>query len=50
MLLRDSPFKGLVTFDDVIEVAGKSGSGTLEVYSGEFVELVIRARALQASF
>ena len=50
MLLRDSPFNGSATFDDVMDIAGKAGSVRLATYSGEFVDLVVRARALHASF
>ena len=46
MLLRDSPHKGSVTFDDVIRIAEASKGADTEGYRAEFIELVRRARAI----
>ncbi len=46
MLLRDSPHKGSVTFDDVIRIARASRGVDAEGYRAEFIELVRRARAI----
>ena len=46
MLLRDSPHKGSVTFDDVIRIAEASKGADAEGYRAEFIELVRRARAI----
>ncbi len=46
MLLRDSPYKGSVTFDEVIRMAEASRGADAEGYRAEFIELVRRARAI----
>ena len=46
MLLRNSPHKGSVTFDDVIRMAEASKGADAEGYRAEFIELVRRARAI----
>jgi Ca-activated chloride channel family protein len=47
MLLRDSPYKGTLTFDGVLEIANQTLSDDPGAYRKEFVELVRTARALK---
>ena len=46
MLLRDSPEKGTLTFDGVLELAGSSLGDDASGYRQEFLELVRKAKAL----
>jgi Ca-activated chloride channel homolog len=46
MLLRDSPDKGTITFDGVLELAGSSTGDDASGYRQEFLELVRKAKAL----
>ncbi|HMB04679.1 MAG TPA: von Willebrand factor type A domain-containing protein [Isosphaeraceae bacterium] len=46
MLLRDSPAKGTITFDGVLELAGSSLGHDASGYLREFLELVRKAQAL----
>jgi Ca-activated chloride channel homolog len=46
MLLRDSPHKGSLTYDGVIEIAQPTIAGDAYGYHGEAVELVRKAKAL----
>jgi Ca-activated chloride channel homolog len=48
MLLRDSPYKGSLTYDGVIEIAQPTIAGDPSGYHAEAVELVRRAKALKA--
>ncbi len=48
MLLRDSPYKGSLTYDGVVEIAQPTIAGDLSGYHGEAVELVRKAKALAA--
>ncbi|MBI4471466.1 MAG: DUF3520 domain-containing protein, partial [Acidobacteria bacterium] len=47
MVLRDSPHKGQVNLDMVIEIAEKSRGADRNGYRDEFIRLVRKARALQ---
>ena len=47
MILRDSPYKGIATFDSVIERAEASAGSDREGHREEFIELVRRARAIR---
>ena len=47
MLLRDSPYKGTLTFDGVLEMANQTLSEDQGGYRKEFVDLVRKARALK---
>ncbi|MEJ2078441.1 MAG: von Willebrand factor type A domain-containing protein [Acidobacteriota bacterium] len=46
MLLRDSKFKGNLTWDDVLRIAQNSRGEDSQGYRGEFIDLVHRARAI----
>ena len=46
MILRDSPHKGQVTFDGVLELAQEGKGADASGYRGEFIELVRAAKAL----
>ncbi len=46
MLLRDSKFKGSLTWDDVLRIAQGSRGEDTGGYRGEFIDLVQRARAI----
>ena len=46
MLLRDSPYKGTLTYAGVLEIALPTLSRDRAGYRKEFVELVRRAQAL----
>ena len=46
MLLRDSRFKGDLSWDEVLEMARKSRGEDSEGYRSEFLDLIRRARAL----
>ncbi|MBW4576284.1 MAG: VWA domain-containing protein [Aphanothece sp. CMT-3BRIN-NPC111] len=46
MLLRDSPYKGKATFDEVLSLASQSQSEDLEGYRAEFIRLVTRSKTL----
>ena len=48
MLLRDSPFKGSLTYPAVLEIAQPSLANDPSGYRREFVELVRKAQALSA--
>jgi Ca-activated chloride channel family protein len=48
MLLRESPFKGSLTYDGLLEIALPMLAHDPSGYRREFVELVRKARALQA--
>ncbi len=48
MLLRDSPYKGSLTYDGVIEMAQPTVAGDPSGYHAESVELVRKAKALKA--
>ena len=48
MLLRDSPYKGSLTYDGVIEMALPTVAGDPSGYHAESVELVRKAKALKA--
>jgi Ca-activated chloride channel family protein len=47
MILRDSPHKGSATFDSVRRIADRARGGDASGYRSEFIELVVRARALR---
>ncbi|HYH05455.1 MAG TPA: YfbK domain-containing protein [Thermoanaerobaculia bacterium] len=47
MLLRDSPYKGTATWDDVFTLARLAQDADLDGTRKEFVELVAKAKALQ---
>ena len=49
MLLRDSPYKGTLTYDGVLEIAQPTLANDPSGYRREVVELVRKARALSAS-
>ena len=46
MLLRDSPYKGSLTYDGVLEIAQPTLADDPSGYRREFVDLVGRAQAL----
>jgi Ca-activated chloride channel family protein len=46
MLLRDSPYKGTITWGGVLELAGSSLGSDVSGYRKEFLELVRKAQAL----
>ena len=46
MLLRDSPYKGDLTWDEVLRIARSSQGDDTEGYRGEFLDLVRRAWAI----
>ena len=46
LLLRDSQFKGDLTYDDVLEIADQSQGKDDLGYRGEFIVMVKRARML----
>ena len=46
MLLRDSPHRGLLTWEAVAEIAGAAGGPRADEYRAEFLRLVEKARAL----
>lgn len=48
MLLRDSPHKGNLTFESVLQLAERGLGDDREGYRAEFVDLVRRARQLRA--
>ena len=48
MLLRDSPYKGSLTYDGVVEIALPTLASDPSGYHGEAVELVRKAKALKA--
>ena len=47
MLLRDSMYKGTITFDGVLEIAGTVSEGDESGYRKEFSELVRKARDIR---
>ena len=47
LLLRDSPFKGRASWDDVLERAESSRGTDRSGYRGEFLDLVRKARSLE---
>ena len=49
MLLRDSPYKGSLTYDGVLEIAQASLKNDPSGYRREFAELVGRGKALSAA-
>ncbi|HUP58696.1 MAG TPA: VWA domain-containing protein, partial [Bdellovibrionota bacterium] len=46
MLLRDSPFKGTITWEEVLDLAQTGRGEDRHGYRGEFIELVKKARDL----
>ena len=48
MLLRDSPYKGSLTYDGVLEIAQASLMNDPSGYRREFAELVHKSKALSA--
>jgi Ca-activated chloride channel family protein len=46
MLLRDSPYKGTITWGGVLELAGSSLGSDVSGYRKEFLELVHKAESL----
>ncbi len=49
MLLRDSPYRGSLTYDGVLEIARPALQNDPSGYRREFIELVRKARALSAA-
>ena len=47
MLLTDSKYKGTITFDGVLEIAGQVSEGDGSGYRKEFGELVRKARDIK---
>ena len=47
MLLRDSKYKGTITFDGVLEIAGQTIEEDASGYRKEFSELVRKAREIR---
>lgn len=48
MILRDSPYKGDINFDSVLELATESRGSDTQEYRAEFIELVKKANQLKA--
>jgi Ca-activated chloride channel family protein len=49
MLLRDSRYKGTLTFDGVLEIAGQTLNDDPSGYRKEFVDLVRKARDIKVA-
>ena len=48
MLLRDSTYRGTITFDGVLEIAGQVSEGDESGYRKEFSELVRKAKEIKS--
>ena len=46
MILRDSPYKGISSIEDVLQIARTSLDGDEDEYKAEFIQLVEKARSL----
>jgi Ca-activated chloride channel family protein len=49
MLLRGSPYAGVASFDTVLDLASAPRTAAAEAQRGEFLDLVRRAKAVQAT-